>query len=101
MAFFGWKKKLDYIQEPDVFHAVFGHVPMLSDPVYSDFIQEYCRAGWKAMRYNRLNFFFFNDTATTEIYPLSLHDALPISMTGRRPSMAAPTPMPMNPASEI
>src|SRR2546430_10718193 len=26
-------------------------------------------------------FFFFNDTATTEIYPLSLHDALPISAT--------------------
>src|SRR2546430_10231113 len=25
-----------------------------------------------------LSFFFFNDTATTEIYPLSLHDALPI-----------------------
>src|SRR5256885_10335336 len=25
--------------------------------------------------------FFFNDTATTEIYPLSLHDALPISLT--------------------
>src|SRR2546430_12195818 len=29
-------------------------------------------------------FFFFNDTATTEIYPLSLHDALPIS--SKRPS---------------
>src|SRR3989442_6127589 len=28
-----------------------------------------------------LYFFFFNDTATTEIYTLSLHDALPISMT--------------------
>src|SRR2546430_16935983 len=27
-------------------------------------------------------FFFFNDTATTEIYPLSLHDALPISGSG-------------------
>src|SRR3989442_9877595 len=27
------------------------------------------------------NFFFFNDTATTEIYTLSLHDALPISIT--------------------
>src|SRR5215208_7866626 len=27
-------------------------------------------------------FFFFNDTATTEIYTLSLHDALPISRTG-------------------
>src|SRR5256886_17575594 len=29
-------------------------------------------------------FFFFNDTATTEIYTLSLHDALPISRRGRR-----------------
>src|SRR2546430_8058442 len=28
-------------------------------------------------------FFFFNDTATTEIYTLSLHDALPISPTTR------------------
>src|SRR2546422_5641173 len=30
-------------------------------------------------------FFFFNDTATTEIYTLSLHDALPISDLARRP----------------
>jgi phenylalanine-4-hydroxylase len=44
----------DYIQEPDVFHDVFGHVPMLADPVYADYMQEYGRAGWKAMRYNRL-----------------------------------------------
>src|SRR2546428_13591361 len=29
-------------------------------------------------------FFFFNDTATTEIYTLSLHDALPISSTTQR-----------------
>src|SRR2546430_8577500 len=29
----------------------------------------------------KLFFFFFNDTAPTEIYPLSLHDALPISAT--------------------
>src|SRR5256885_7678833 len=29
------------------------------------------------------SFFFFNDTATTEIYTLSLHDALPISVTSR------------------
>src|SRR2546430_17452784 len=33
-------------------------------------------------------FFFFNDTATTEIYTLSLHDALPISRTGRRRQIA-------------
>src|SRR2546427_4978264 len=30
-------------------------------------------------------FFFFNDTATTEIYTLSLHDALPISVERRQP----------------
>src|SRR2546426_12716834 len=44
-------------------------------------------------------FFFFNDTATTEIYTLSLHDALPISRPGCRrprrcaaPRSAGPTP---------
>src|SRR2546430_4256547 len=31
------------------------------------------------MHYTSINLFFFNDTATTEIYTLSLHDALPIS----------------------
>src|ERR1039458_9216819 len=31
--------------------------------------------------------FFFNDTATTEIYTLSLHDALPISSSGFRPAV--------------
>lgn len=44
----------DYIQEPDVFHDVFGHVPMLTDPTYADYMQEYGKAGWKAMKYNRL-----------------------------------------------
>src|SRR3989442_9427404 len=33
-------------------------------------------------------FFFFNDTATTEIYTLSLHDALPISDAQRRAGLA-------------
>src|SRR3712207_8523992 len=40
-------------------------------------------------------FFFFNDTATTEIYPLSLHDALPISPAPPRPcpsSLSRPRP---------
>src|SRR5215813_913074 len=38
-------------------------------------------------------FFFFNDTATTEIYTLSLHDALPISTSPRdeRSHMRTPT----------
>jgi len=33
---------------------VFGHVPLLTDPVFADYMQEYGRAGWKAMHYNRL-----------------------------------------------
>src|SRR5947208_7962510 len=40
--------------------------------------------------------FFFNDTATTEIYTLSLHDALPISSpAGTRPSCGPPTRNPV------
>src|SRR5258707_9758025 len=35
-------------------------------------------------------FFFFNDTATTEIYTLSLHDALPISASSRRTAAGTP-----------
>src|SRR3712207_8004780 len=41
-------------------------------------------------------FFFFNDTATTEIYTLSLHDALPICILG---SDADPRPGPPHPAA--
>src|SRR2546425_7469413 len=38
--------------------------------------------------YRSFMFFFFNDTATTEIYTLSLHDALPILSRKRRPRHA-------------
>src|SRR5947209_17668714 len=37
-------------------------------------------------------FFFFNDTATTELYTLSLHDALPISPAAIRAAVLVPTP---------
>src|SRR2546426_6935224 len=44
-------------------------------------------------------FFFFNDTATTEIYTLSLHDALPISsFCPRRSCLGAPAPGGRQPA---
>src|SRR5947199_325673 len=41
--------------------------------------QHYCSTSLSALRYPLFSSFFFNDTATTEIYTLSLHDALPIS----------------------
>lgn len=34
-------ERLEYLQEPDIFHDVFGHVPMHTDPVFADFVQEY------------------------------------------------------------
>jgi phenylalanine-4-hydroxylase len=37
--------QLDYLEEPDVFHDVFGHVPLLADPVYASYMQGYGEAG--------------------------------------------------------
>ena len=42
------RNQLDYLQEPDVFHDVFGHVPMLADPVFADYMQAYGRGGQRA-----------------------------------------------------
>jgi phenylalanine-4-hydroxylase len=40
--------EFDYIVEPDVFHDFFGHVPMLFNPVFADYMQAYGRGGIKA-----------------------------------------------------
>lgn len=42
--------EFDYIVEPDVFHDLFGHVPLLFDPVFADHLQEYGKGGLKAHR---------------------------------------------------
>lgn len=42
--------QMDYIQEPDVFHDVFGHVPLLADPVFANYIEEYGKGGLKAAK---------------------------------------------------
>jgi phenylalanine-4-hydroxylase len=43
-------EQLDYLEEPDVFHDVFGHVPMLMNPVIADYIQAYAFGGLRAQR---------------------------------------------------
>ena len=40
--------QLDYLQEPDVFHDVFGHVPLLAHPVFADYMQAYGVGGQRA-----------------------------------------------------
>ncbi len=42
-------EQLDYLQEPDVFHDVFGHVPLLMNPIFADYLQAYGRGGLKAL----------------------------------------------------
>jgi phenylalanine-4-hydroxylase len=41
-------EELDYIVEPDVFHDLFGHVPLLFNPVLADYVQRYGQGGLKA-----------------------------------------------------
>ncbi len=47
--------QLDYLQEPDVFHDVFGHVPMLTDPTFADYMAAYGRGGRRALELGRLH----------------------------------------------
>jgi len=46
-----WIRKpdqLDYLSEPDLFHDLFGHVPLLMNPIFADYMQAYGRGGVKA-----------------------------------------------------
>jgi phenylalanine-4-hydroxylase len=47
--------QLDYLQEPDIFHDVFGHVPMLTDPVFADYMAAYGKGGQRALGLGQLH----------------------------------------------
>lgn len=46
--------QLDYLEEPDIFHDIFGHVPMLTLPVFADYMQAYGQGGLRAQSLGRL-----------------------------------------------
>jgi phenylalanine-4-hydroxylase len=48
-------EQLDYLQEPDVFHDVFGHVPMLADPVFADYMVAYGKGGLRSLGFGALD----------------------------------------------
>ncbi|HEX4737672.1 MAG TPA: phenylalanine 4-monooxygenase [Allosphingosinicella sp.] len=48
-------KQLDYLEEPDVFHDVFGHVPLLAQPAVADFMQQLGRLGLAALERGQLH----------------------------------------------
>jgi len=49
------RAEIDYLQEPDIFHDVFGHVPLLADPVFADYMQAYGEGGLRSMRFGALH----------------------------------------------
>ena len=48
-------EQLDYLEEPDVFHDVFGHVPLLANPVFADYMQAYGRGGLRSLEYGAID----------------------------------------------
>ena len=49
------RSQLDYLEEPDVFHDVFGHVPLLADPAAADFMQALGQRGLEAIGHGALH----------------------------------------------
>ena len=48
------RDQLDFLAEPDVFHDVYGHVPLLLNPVFADYMQAYGKGGLKALKLDAL-----------------------------------------------
>jgi phenylalanine-4-hydroxylase len=49
------RAQLDYLQEPDVFHDVFGHVPLLAHRVFADYMQAYGAGGLRSLGFDALD----------------------------------------------
>jgi len=49
------RHQLDYLEEPDVFHDVFGHVPLLADPAAADFMQALGQRGLESIGHQALH----------------------------------------------
>jgi phenylalanine-4-hydroxylase len=75
-------QELDYLEEPDVFHDVFGHVPMLMNPVMADFIQAYGVGGLRAQRLGVLPHLARVYWYTVEFGLVQQHDGLRIYGSG-------------------
>jgi phenylalanine-4-hydroxylase len=55
-TFIRTREQLDYLEEPDIFHDVFGHVPLLTNEAYADYMAEYGRLGLKAIEAKGVKF---------------------------------------------
>ena len=53
-TFIRTREEIDYLQEPDIFHEVFGHCPLLTNQAYADFTHTYGKLGLKANEADRV-----------------------------------------------
>jgi len=53
-CFIRGRDQLDYLQEPDIFHDICGHVPLLMNPIFTDYMQAYGKGGLKAQSLGHL-----------------------------------------------
>ena len=78
-CFIRTRAQLDYLEEPDMFHDIYGHVPLLMNPVFADYMEAYGKGGVKAMALGALHnlarlywytveFGLINTPAGTRIY---------------------------------
>lgn len=54
-AFIRSEAEMDYLEEPDIFHDIFGHVPLLANPQYAAFMEAYGKGGRRALRRGQLH----------------------------------------------
>jgi phenylalanine-4-hydroxylase len=68
--------ELDYLQEPDIFHEIFGHCPLLTNPWFAEFTHTYGKLGLKANKQQR--------TYLARLYWLTIEFGLVDTNQGRR-----------------
>ena len=54
-AFIRPEEEFDYLEEPDIFHDIFGHVPLLANPVFAEFMEAYGKGGQRALKLGQLH----------------------------------------------
>jgi phenylalanine-4-hydroxylase len=75
-------EQLDYLEEPDIFHDVFGHVPLLTNPAYSQYMQAYGQGGLTAMDHKGVKYLARLNWYTIEFGLLKAQDEFKIYGAG-------------------
>ncbi len=76
------KEELDYLEEPDIFHDVFGHVPLLTNPAYANYMHAYGKAGDDAINNKGVKFLARLNWYTIEFGLIKKDDGLKIYGAG-------------------